>query len=217
MHESVKVTRSELLARRARLRLAEQGRQLLQQKRKELMRAFREEAERALEGRGALEVAAAEAREALALAEAIDGPAAVQSAGWAAAGELFVEASTSRIMGLEVPVVRPPEVGRSCDERGASLSGTSPRVDAAAERFEAELELALQLASRELRLSLLAAEIERTTRRANALQHLLIPRLERERDRIALVLQEREREDVFRLRRVKALKRAREQEEQRSG
>lgn len=49
----------------------------------------------------------------------------------------------------------------------------------------------------------MAEEIQRTSRRVNALENILIPRLVAERDYIRMVLEEREREDIFRLKRVK--------------
>lgn len=61
----------------------------------------------------------------------------------------------------------------------------------------------LQLAEAELRLTRLAGEIQRTSRRLNALDHLLIPRLEAERDFIYAALDEHERSDHFRLKLVK--------------
>jgi V/A-type H+-transporting ATPase subunit D len=61
----------------------------------------------------------------------------------------------------------------------------------------------IKLAESELRLTRLASEIQRTSRRLNALEHLLIPRLEAERDYIQMVLSEHERSDHFRLKLVK--------------
>ncbi len=54
-----------------------------------------------------------------------------------------------------------------------------------------------------MRLRRLAEEIGRTTRRVNALDNVLIPRLETEHNYIQMVLEERAREDLFRLKRVK--------------
>ena len=59
----------------------------------------------------------------------------------------------------------------------------------------------LDLATIELRLRRLAEEIGTTTRRINALESVVLPRLERERDQIRSVLDERERQDRFRLKR----------------
>jgi V/A-type H+-transporting ATPase subunit D len=61
------------------------------------------------------------------------------------------------------------------------------------------------MAESELRLKRLVAEIQRTLRRLNALEHLLIPRLDAERKHIQTVLDERERSDHFRLKMAKRL------------
>jgi V/A-type H+-transporting ATPase subunit D len=68
-----------------------------------------------------------------------------------------------------------------------------------------EVDSIIQLAESELRLTRLASEIQRTSRRLNALDHLLIPRLEAERDSIQLALDERERSDHFRLKLMKRI------------
>lgn len=81
-------TRSELLARRSQIALAAQGRDVLKEKRDALMEAFRATVESAVSRSGALEVAAADGRRALAAAEAADGPDAVRSAALAQPGEI---------------------------------------------------------------------------------------------------------------------------------
>ena len=82
--------------------------------------------------------------------------------------------------------------------RGYSIVGTSITIDEAAEAFEVQVNAILKLAESELRLTRLASEIQRTSRRLNALDHLLIPRLEAERDYIQMALSEQERSDHFR-------------------
>jgi V/A-type H+-transporting ATPase subunit D len=67
----------------------------------------------------------------------------------------------------------------------------------------------LDVAASELSLRRLALEISRTTRRVNALEHVVVPRLEQERDAISIVLAERELEDRIRLRRARAAGRRR--------
>ncbi|MEA2058065.1 MAG: V-type ATP synthase subunit D, partial [Actinomycetota bacterium] len=92
-------------------------------------------------------------------------------------------------------------VGRSRIGRGYSLAGSSPRIDRVAEQFEGEIALLLELAVSELRLRRLVDEIGRTNRRVNALESVVLPRLERERAQIQGILDERERQERFRLKR----------------
>lgn len=207
--EQFSVTRTDLLACRAQIGLARLGRDLLEEKRNQLLREFRRSAEAVLAGSDELEQAAVDARRALAETEACDGPEQVRSAALAASGEIAVEATTTRVMGVAVPEVTYRPVQRAPTGRGYSLSGTSPGIDWVAERFERELDLVLGVAASELRARRLAAEVGRTTRRVNGLEHVVIPRLEGTRDAIAMALDERERHDRFRLKRVKARTQAR--------
>lgn len=201
--EQLTATRSELLARRSQLVLARRGRDLLEDKRDQLMREFRKVADLVLAGEGALDRAAGAARRALAYAEAFDGPDGVRSAS-AVGGGIVLEARPVYIMGVRIADIDYQPVRRSVLDRGYGLHGTSARIDLASELFETELELALELAARELRLRRLVAEIASTTRRVNALENIVIPQLERETGVILAVLDERERQDRFRLKRAKA-------------
>lgn len=202
--ERTSATRSELLARRSQLELARRGRDLLEDKRDQLMKEFRKVADLVLSGEGALERAAASARRALAIAEAFDGPDVVRSAAAGSTGGIPLEARPVYIMGVRIADIEYRPVGRSVVDRGYSLGGTSARIDQAAAHFENELELALELAGRELRLRRLVDEIATTTRRVNALENIVIPQLEREAGAIQTILDERERQDRFRLKRAKA-------------
>lgn len=202
--EQITPTRMELMARRNQLELAFQGRDLLNEKRNALIKELRKLADVVLSGSDALEEAAAQGRQSLALAEMLDGPEAVRSAALVAAGEIFIEAGGETIMGVRVPEIEYKATGRMLTGRGYSLDGTSPRIDAVAESFEQQLDLLLELASGELRLRRLAEEVGKTTRRVNALENVLLPRLQRQIAYIHMVLEEREREDHFRLKKVKA-------------
>ena len=203
MPEPIAPTRMELLARKSQIALATRGRDVLKDKRNVLMKEFMKHAERAMVSSDALERVAAEARRTLAKAEAVDGSEAVRSASFAARGEVSLAVEGTRVMGVLVPVIEQKTVSRSLLDRGYSLLGTSARIDQVAERFEEELNLVLELAASEMRLRRLAQELQSTNRRVNALEHLLIPRLVAQRHAIQATLEEREREDIFRLKRVK--------------
>ncbi len=200
---TVATTRMELLARKAQIALARQGRELLEQKRTALLRELMRVADRVVTSSEALQQAATEARAALARAEAVAGSEVVRSAAMATRGELALEVQTATVMGVSVPVIEQKRVTRSALGRGYSITGTSVTIDEAAAAFETEVDSLIQLAESELRLTRLAAELQRTSRRVNALEQILIPRLEAERDFIQMALDEGERTDHFRLKRIK--------------
>jgi len=202
--QQVSATRSELLARKSQIGLAQGGRNLLKEKRTALMREFDRLSATALRAVQDLSQQAAEARNTLSEATALDGPEVVGSAAIAAAGEIEVELSTKNVAGLPIVELEHGTVGRSRTGRGYSMSATTPRVDRTAEDFERVLDGLLEMVAVEMSLRRLAEEITRTTRRINALEHVVIPRLEGERDFIAMVLDERELENRVRLMRAKA-------------
>jgi V/A-type H+-transporting ATPase subunit D len=198
-------TRMELLARKAQIALAKQGRELLEQKRRALMKELLRVAEDVMAGSDALQQTAAEARRALGRAEAAVGTMAVRSAALAARAELPLRVETTDVMGVNIPLIEQKRVSRSMLGRGYCVTGTSITIDEVATAFEDEVNAIIQLAESELRLTRLAGEIQHTSRRLNALDHLLIPRLEAERNYIQMALDERERSDHFRLKLVKRM------------
>ena len=201
----VSCTRMELLALKAQISLARQGRDLLEEKRTALMKEFFHIANTIMQRTDVLTQAAASARKALARAEATAGSEAIRSAALASRAELPLDMTTTSVMGVKVPHIEQKRVSRSILERGYSVVGTSITIDETATAFEEEVDAIIGLAESELRFSRLAAEIRRTSRRLNALDHLLIPSLEADRDFIQMSLDERERADHFRLKLMKKI------------
>jgi V/A-type H+-transporting ATPase subunit D len=199
--EQVSSTRSELLARRARIRLAAQGRDLLKDRRSALVREFQRLGASALESMGVLDRDAIDAAQFLGISIGADGREPIEAAALAAEVGIDVVVHTRSVAGVPIVEVERGTIARTRTGRGYSLAASSARVDAVAERFETVLERLLDVAALELSVRRLAAEIARTTRRMNALEHVVMPRLEAERAHIALALEEREMEDRVRLRR----------------
>ena len=193
----------ELLALKAQIALATQGRDLLEQMRSALMKEFLSVADIVMQYSDVLQDAADKANRALARAEADAGTENMRSAALIAQSELPLNVESTSIMGVKVPLIEQKQVSRSMLERGYSVIGTSTTIDEAASAFESEVNAILKLAESELRLTRLADEIQRTSRRLNALDHVLIPQFESDRDYIQMMLEERERSDHFRLKLVK--------------
>lgn len=202
--EEVRPTRSELLERRGQIKLAEQGMDLLKQKRDALLIEFMGVMDETLRLSEALQKAVSDAQYSLAVAKAVDGTVALRSAGMATKGNVVVEMSGTRIMGVPVPVVTKGESPiRSSFTRGYSVTGISSRVDETADRFERILDVIIEYADIETRLKRLGDEIQKTNRRVNALEQVTIPQLREQVTYIRQTLDERAREDLFRLKKVK--------------
>jgi V/A-type H+-transporting ATPase subunit D len=203
--KKIATTRMEMLARKAQIALAGQARDLLERKRTALMQKLMQEADIVMERSDVLQQAAARAQRALAFARAKAGPEAVRSAALAARGELPLEVETANVMGIQVPQIEQRGVAHSVLGRGYSVVGMSTTVDEAASAFEMEVDAIIRLADSELRLTRLATEIQGTSRRLNALDYVLIPRLQAECETIRVALDERERSERFRLKLAKRL------------
>ncbi len=199
----VSTTRAELLAHKTQIALARQGRDLLEQKRTVLLKEFMQVVDRVVQHADALQQVATTASHALGRAEAIAGVEAVRSAAMATRSDLPVNIHAVNVMGIKIPHIDQRATSRSILSRGYSISGTSVAIDEAASAFEHEIEAILQLAESELRMARLSKEIQRTSRRLNALENHLIPHLEEEEKFIRMALDERERSDHFRLKLVK--------------
>ncbi|MBU1669579.1 MAG: V-type ATP synthase subunit D [Actinobacteria bacterium] len=205
MEEKVNPTRSELLYRRQQISLAQQGLELLKKKRDALLREFLPIIDETMKLSLRLERATVDAQQALALAKAVEGKFVLRSVGFATKGEVLVDIFGTHVMGVPIPVIRKSSAPVKTElTRGYSITGVSSRVDQTASKFEEIIDLMIQSADIETRLRRLGEELQRTNRRVNALENTVIPQLHEQVKFIFSALDERAREDHFRLKKVKS-------------
>lgn len=202
--EEVRPTRSELLERKQQITLAEQGMDLLKQKRDALLIEFMSVMDETLRLSSDLQRTTNEAQYSLAVAKAVDGTVSVRSAAFATRGEVTIDMTGTKIMGIAVPVVTKGESPlRTSFTRGYAITGVSSRIDETADKFERILDVIIEYADIETRLKRLGEEIQKTNRRVNALEQITVPQLREQVAYIRQALDERAREDLFRLKKVK--------------
>ena len=202
--ENVNPTRSELLYRRQQIKLAAQGMDLLKKKRDALLREFLPIIDETMRLSLRLERATADAQQALAMAESVEGKIVLRSVSFATKGEVLVDISGTHVMGVPIPVIRKAETPIKTElKRGYSITGVGARIDQTAEKFEEIVDLMIESADIETRLRRLGEELQKTNRRVNALENTVIPELEEQVKFIFSSLDERAREDHFRLKKVK--------------
>ena len=203
MPEAVSPTRMNLLQRKQQAKIAVQGVDLLKRKRDALVADFFNIVRQSLIARERLTAACREAYIMLALAKAWEGREALEAAALADRREVLVDIEVRNVWGTKIPEVEVKEVSRTMLERGHNPATTSARTVESAANFEEVLRAILEVAATEIRLKKIGQEIKKTTRRVNALEQVVIPRLVGEIRFIAAVLEQRAREDVFRLKRIK--------------
>jgi len=197
-------TRMELLMLKRRKNLAEKGHDLLKEKRDALIMEFFDILEDVRKLRNDVNNALKEAYDALALAKMIMGPLKVEEVAASIPPILKLDVSTRNVMGVRVPLLRMEEA-ESTQISSYGFIDTSAKLDEAVEKFREALKAIIRLAETEAAVKRLAEEIEKTKRRVNALKYVIIPRLTNTIQFIELHLEEREREDLFRMKRIKSI------------
>ncbi len=208
----IKPTRSELLEVTKKIKLTKNGHKILKLKRDGLILEFFKILEQAKGLRTEIAKRYREAQEQIAIANAVDGVIAVRSAAFALTIHPEIELRSRNLMGVVVPEIKSSRLSAPLDERGYGVIGTSPRIDEAADAYEKLMETVVKAAEIETTMKKLLDEIEKTKRRVNALEFKVIPELEDAERFIRFRLEEMERENIFRLKRIKdkAAKRAAE-------
>jgi V/A-type H+-transporting ATPase subunit D len=203
MPETVSPTRMRLLQRQNQVGLAQQGVDLLKRKRDAAVADFFNVVRRAVDARDQLIQAAQRSYALLGLAKALEGREVVEAAALADPRRLEIAVESKTVWGTRIPTISAQDVRRSLMERGYDPANVSARTVESAEHFEEVVSLLLDVATTELALRKVGDEIRRTTRRVNALEQVVIPRIQGEIRYIRDVLEQRAREDVFRLKRNK--------------
>ncbi|MFH1663290.1 MAG: V-type ATP synthase subunit D [archaeon] len=200
----IKPTRSELIKLNKAIKLATSGHGLLKRKRDGLIQEFFKVLDEAKKSKSEMSGNYSKATQSINLARAVDGTVAVKSASLALKHTAKIEVKTRNVMGVVVPAVKSDYEVKSFEERGYGLIGTSSYIDEAAERYEILLKNIIVAAEIENTLRKLLTEIDKTKRRVNALEFKVIPGMKKNASFIRLRLEEMERDDLFRLKKIKA-------------
>ena len=211
MAENIAPTRSNLLQQRDQLDLANRGADLLKRKRDALISEFFDLVKTSLEARRALSETSKEAYFSLFLAKAWDGPEAVEGLSLAQAGSLDIDVKIENLFGVKVPQVQAPDFDRALP---FSPIGAGARTLDSAAQFRELTEALVQVAATETRLRRVGEEIKKTSRRVNALEQLVVPRIKQRIKSIQSVLDQRALEEITVLKRIKAKLEAREEEDE---
>ena len=203
--EHVIPTRVNLMRAKQELALATEGHRLLDQKREalilellQLLTRLREQAKTAravlMEGYAAVDEA-----------EIAMGAAGIEDASFGPAEPPEVSALDRSVMGVAIPSLSVEKEGRGPE---GPLAGSVPEFEEGAARIREAVPELLRWAELHLAVYRLGAEVKKTQRRVNALGEVFIPETRQRVATITSALEEAEREEFFRRKRVKKKLRA---------
>jgi len=202
--EGINPTRMELLEIRKKLNLAEKGHKLLEEKRDALVEKFFSIIDKRTEIHKEINIKFKEAFSSLIQSQMILGENKVNENSFLVdeIGEINFE--NDNIMGVKIPRINFDNINKKVQPL-YSFSDTCSKFDDSQKKFNEIIINLLNLANLEGKIKSLAIEIEKTKRRVNVLENNLIPKLNATKKYIEMQLEEREREDFFRRKRIKAI------------
>ncbi|PIT97714.1 MAG: V-type ATP synthase subunit D [Candidatus Andersenbacteria bacterium CG10_big_fil_rev_8_21_14_0_10_54_11] len=196
----VNPTRMELLRLKKRTVLAQKGYKLLKEKRDGLMREFLTLIRAVRKERAAVDRELQQALFFFTMAQGAMHPQAVQLVSQLQLQRVATTGADKNVMGVRIPDFK-AEITTS--EEALPIWQTAPELDLALEAFRRVLPKLLNLAAKEKAALLLAQEIETTRRRVNALEHVLLPALQKSSRYIRMKLEEQGRAAVVATMKVK--------------
>ncbi len=202
--EDVNPTRMELLDIRKKLELAEKGHRLLEEKRDSLIEKFFSIIERRNQLLKKVDEDFKDAFLTLIYAQMIIGEEKVEEGSYLTRDIGEISLSYDNIMGVKIPKINIDNLKTEVKPL-YSFSETCSKLDDTQKKFCKILSKLVELADLEGIIKSLAVEIEKTKRRVNVLENTLIPKLLGTRKYIEMQLEEREREDFLRRKRIKAI------------
>ena len=194
-------TRSNLIRLKDELVFARDGLELMDQKKEILVRQISSLAVRAERVRAEMNQRLSEAYDQLQESVIRHGAAAVESAGLGLRAEEQLQVLERSLMGVVLPQVH---IELPLFQPGYGFCGTGKSMDTTAAAIHRAMEVAGELAEVEVSIERLLAELKKTLKRINVLSRIYVPRYQTTIKAIELSLEEKEREALFRLRRIRS-------------
>lgn len=203
--KAVAPTKSNYLEMQDSLEHAQRGYDLLERKRQILVMELTDKMEAARRAQERVRDAMEKAYGSLRSAARADGVERLLREAVGIRPRHHVKIKSRSVMGVTIP-----EISCQCEPQGIpfGLLGGAAGVDEVCERFHDALEAIIDLAELENAVMRLAHEVKRTRRRVNALENTFIPQYEETLNFIEDALEEREREEIVIMKKVKGMHRS---------
>ena len=199
-------TRQHLIVLRKRYDVVRKGLVLLKSKREALMREFFGAVEENIRMRTRLAELFGRGQRRVEVARALNGAGPLESFAHSAKRDVTLNIRLKNIWGVNVPEIEEEALIRTLEARDTSPMGQRAEFFDVARDFEAIADQLVKIASREIKLHRIGEMIRADTRKINAITEVMLPVMKKDIKSIERVLDEREMEEVFRLKRHKRMR-----------
>jgi V/A-type H+-transporting ATPase subunit D len=211
--EDLEPTRANLLELDEQIELVEKGKNQLQQVQEQLINEFMNLLERWREESSDTSDKFEDAQNKLDMTRAMEGDVKVRSAAQATSEPVKLQSSIRNVAGVKVPEFTANSAQKELDERGYGILGSSARIDETASSYEEVVDMIVIIAELETAMMSILEEIEKIKRRVNAFEYRILPNLNEQKKNIEQSLMEKERQEVYSLKKIKDKKEEEEEED----
>lgn len=191
-----------LLLTKRKLKLASKGHKLLKQKQDVLIMEFFNVLREIKRLRKEVAAKIIFAQKSLSRAQALQGTADIERVFNSLTDDVVITFKQRNIMGVKIPEI--DEI--KTDYHWYSYLDSNVELDNAVVLYREMFPSLMKLAEKQLALNRIADDIKKTKRKVNALEYIIVPRLEAVKDMISFKLEEQERENFTRLKKIKKKK-----------
>ena len=199
---NIKPTRMGLLLTKRKLKLASKGHKLLKQKQDVLIMEFFNVLREIKRLRKEVAAKIIFAQKSLSRAQALQGTADIERVFNSLTDDVVITFKQRNVMGVKIPEI--DEI--KTDYHWYSYLDSNVELDNAVVLYREMFPSLMKLAEKQLALNRIADDIKKTKRKVNALEYIIVPRLEAVKDMISFKLEEQERENFTRLKKIKKKK-----------
>lgn len=196
-------TRMNLINTRRSIKLASKGYDILKKKKEVLVMEFLKLLKDSTSDRDALQKVLQEAYKSLSVSSTYVGDFELEQAANYVHEPMPVKMTVKNVMGVKIPEIDRNREQISVLDRGYSLLSTSVAVDDVNEAFNETINTVVDVAKREQGLKRLVVEIDKVKQRVNALEYILLPRLNSQSKYISMRLDEMDRDTFSALKHIK--------------
>ena len=204
-YEKTIATRTNLMDLKNQIIISKGGLEILKDKEDALIAEFMQNIRKTKKMRSEMQETINDGLEKLNTAYDLNGQTKTNLIAMSTTPQTNITITNTNIMGVLTPKIQTHNISRKPDERGYAINDTDESIDKTADIFENVLKKTLEVGEIENNALILGSEITKTRTKANAIEKNIIPNLYSDEKQIKRDLNERERQEISKIKRIKKM------------